>query len=106
MTWEEKLVALQCLGDTCLIMRRPGDWFVSSRAEIKQGAILAREYGNGPTPQAAVEDHWRIFVDDLPPGQYIVTDAYRPERKAYRWTGYMWREVVESELGGGEGGAQ
>lgn len=95
MTWEQKLAAFQALGEVSLKMRAPGDWYVSSRVEVKQGSMLAGTYGNGPTPEAAVLDHWRQLVDELPPREYLVTDAYRPNRKAVKWNGFMWQEVHE-----------
>lgn len=98
MDWQQKLAALQCLGPVALKMRSPGNWYVEARAEIKQGSILAGAYGNGATPELAVLDHWRQFVDELPHGHYIVTDAYRTERRAVRWAGFMWQEVPEPHL--------
>jgi hypothetical protein len=86
MTWEQKLQALQALGDTSLRMRKPGDWYVNTVANIKGDG----GYGNGATPEAAVEDHWKKFAES---GATVVVDAYSPSRREYRWNGFMW-EVV------------
>jgi hypothetical protein len=95
MTWEEKLSALQVLCDTSLRMRKPGDWYVSATGREIGGddtGMLTGLYGNGPTPQAAVEDDWKQMTE-LPVRRYIVIGAMGPNRKHFRWAGYMWREV-------------
>jgi hypothetical protein len=94
MTWEQKLQALQALSDVSLRMRKPGDWYVDSRMEIKDGPVLVGAYGNGKTPQAAVEDHWQQYallpLDKGP----IVVDAMRDSRRHVRWNGFMWQDVA------------
>lgn len=97
LTWEQKLAAFQAISDHSLRMRKPGDWYVdATRLEIKESpdsSVLVGTYGNGATPAAAVEDHWRKYVTDLAPGAYIVANAFREDRKHYRWNGFMWAEL-------------
>src|SRR3990167_8513124 len=95
MTWEQKLAAFQALTEHSLRMRAPGDWYVEGSVEVKEGCILAGTYGNGRTPEAAVEDHWRQLVEELPREKYLVIRAYRDTRRAVRWNGYMWADVRE-----------
>jgi len=98
MTWEEKLAACKSLGDCALRMRKPGDWYVSWNVEtVEQGhpGMLAGRYGNGASPQLAVEDHWaKITASDV---VALVTDATRSTRREVRWNGFMWWDVVSSE---------
>lgn len=86
MTWEQKLMALQMIADTSLRMRKPGDWYVSTVGrDIGGNGILVGSYGNGATPQLAVEDDWRLMVETIPRDLYIAT----PKGK-FRWAGFMW----------------
>lgn len=94
MNWEQKLAALQAIADTCLRMRKPGDWYVSATGRGIGGDGLNRgNYGNGPTPQAAVEDDWRQLVEMLPYDRYIIVES-RGERRQIRWNGFMWETVL------------
>lgn len=95
MTWEEKLAALQALGDTSLRMRKPGDWYVSpsSRDVWERGSgVLVSVYGNGSTPQEAVEDDWRKMTE-LDANCVVVINARGSNRRQVIWNGYMWRDV-------------
>lgn len=93
MTWEQKLEALNVLGECALFMRKPGDWYVNQPLEIKRrgSGVLTSAYGNGVSPEKAVDDHWRLLVTDLPPDWFIVsyTDG---TRRQVRWNGFMWEE--------------
>ena len=97
MNWEEKLVALLTIDDDLAVtMRKPGNWYVSGgRCEIKRkgSGVLEGVYGDGKTPQEAVEDHWRQYVTDLPEGAVIVIDAMQKTRREVRWNGFMWADV-------------
>lgn len=99
MTWEEKLAALTSLkSDISLKMRVPGDWYVFHiGVDIKRGGFLSSRCGNGTTPQEAVEDHWKLKTE-LEEEEYIVLDAGNKEkRRAVKWNGYMWADIVEYE---------
>jgi hypothetical protein len=94
MTWEQKLAALQALCDTSLRMRKPGDWYVSATGRGIGGDGLSRgAYGNGKTPQEAVEDDWRQIVEHLPSDRYVIARSYSIEKRV-RWNGFMWSEVA------------
>lgn len=85
MTWEQKLAALQLLADTSVRMRKPGDWYVSANGRGICGDGFERGcYGNGKTPEAAVEDDW-LQMTSIPFDRYIQTRKGR-----FRWNGYMW----------------
>jgi hypothetical protein len=95
MPWQRKLDAFQALGDTCLRMRKPGDWYVEAVSvmvkEDPKDCTVVGIYGNGATPEAAVLDHWRKLVDELPAKSHLVIE--RGSRRV-RWNGYMWRDVT------------
>lgn len=93
MTWQEKFMAILVLGDASLRMRAPDDWCVDHRGvEIKKGSMLTSRYGNGPTPEDAVLDHWRVLTE-LGAGERIVLNAMMPDRREVLWNGFMWAEV-------------
>lgn len=93
MTWEQKLAALQALmPDTCLRMRKPGDWYVDARGRSIGGdGLLHGNYGNGKTPEAAIENDW-LQMTEIPSDRYIVVQC-GGERRQFRWSGFMWSEV-------------
>jgi hypothetical protein len=94
MNWEEKLQALQALGETRLAMRRPGNWYVDQRGvEVGGDGMLAGLYGEGEMPINAVDDHWKKYVTNLPADKYIVIGAYTDKRRQVRWNGFMWEDV-------------
>jgi hypothetical protein len=97
LTWEEKLQACQVLGNVSLRMRAPGDWYVDHNVEIRNGPILEGGCVTGATtPQEAAEKHW-AWLTDLLNGQYVVVNAYRDNRFAARWNGFMWAPVSEDK---------
>lgn len=89
MTWEQKLEALNALCEHSLIMRAPGDWYVSSDLTIIDECISSWDYGNGETPEEAVEDHWDKYASVAFP-MYISNGT----GKKYRWNKFMWKEVT------------
>lgn len=92
LTWEQKLAALQAIADTSLRMRNPGDWYVSAVGRsIGGNGLLHGKYGNGKTPQEAVEDDWRQLAEMLPDDRYIVVER-SGARKQFIWNGFMWTE--------------
>ena len=94
MTWEEKFAAINAIEEASLIMRKPGDWLVSQHVEIGGDGVLRGDYGNGRSPEEAVERHWDILTQVKPPS-YVVTNAMRPNRKHWRWEGFMWKEIPQ-----------
>lgn len=94
MTWEQKLEALQDIAECSLVMRKPGDWYVSQSVEIGGNGMLSGVYGNGDSPEVAVFDHWYRLTENLKPYEYLVVNAYGDDRKQYRWTGYRWSSVT------------
>lgn len=97
MNWEQKLQAMKALcGDfsVCLMMRCPGNWYVSARGrECYDGVILRGNYGNGRTPAEAVENDWRECVEELPSDQCLMINYKQPNQRKVRWNGYMWADV-------------
>jgi hypothetical protein len=96
--YEQKLAALNALSDCCLIMRKPGNWYVQQSVEVKKGKFLEGRYGNGCTPEEAILNHWERLTK-LAPGEYLVTRAtVLDKRQAHKWNGFMWEQVVEENL--------
>jgi hypothetical protein len=93
MNWEQKLHALNSLAECKLIMRKPGDWYVSQRTEVKResDSVLTGKFGNGPTPQAAVDNHWQELTGNL--DEFIVLEAYAGCRRHVQWNGFMWIDL-------------
>lgn len=102
MEWQQKAAALAALCELRIKFRPaewriggPEPWYVEQQIEVKDGSILCGTYGNGFTPEEAILDHWQKLVTDLPRDQYLVVRAYRDERRAVRWNGFMWEDVPE-----------
>lgn len=96
MHWEQKLQALNALAECNVKMRKPGDWYVCHSAELKTcgAGVLRGEYGNGASPEEAVNNHWSKLTE-LPDSDYIVIGAFTQNRKAFIWNGFMWQEVTK-----------
>ena len=97
MTYEQKIQACQAVGEFSLCMRRPGDWYVDHAVEMKdtpESALLCVTYGNGATPEDAVEDHWKILTAPAP--MVIVLHADR--RRLVHWNGFMWQDIAKPSL--------
>jgi hypothetical protein len=94
MKWEEKLQAIQSFdSEVQLRMRKPGDWYVSSRIEIGGDGTLQGAYGNGTSPEEAVLETWDKFVTNLESGYFLVLGAHTDRRREVRWNGFMWEEL-------------
>lgn len=94
MTWEQKLAALQALAECHLCMRKPGDWYVSHRVDVGGEGFLRGSYGNGKTPEEAVNDHWEIYTAQLKPGNVVVAYGNSDREKRVRWNGFMWQDAA------------
>ena len=92
MDWQQKAAALDALAPIQVMIREPGDWYINQATEIGGNGLLHGVYGNGRTPQEAIENHWSLLTK-LEPGFYIVTDATDRERRRHRrWNGFMWQD--------------
>lgn len=93
MNWEQKLEAMQALcgkHNVSLCMRRPGDWYVEViNRSIGGDGLLRGSFGNGATPEEAVNDDWRQYVDELPNDRHIVLNS-NGVRSHWQWNGYRW----------------
>jgi hypothetical protein len=95
VNWQQKLAAIQAFADqyhTNLKMRAPDDWYVSCGMSIGGDGMLTGSYGNGRTPEEAVEDHWSIY-SELPFDRYAVNH----DNLRARWNGFMWKEISEEQ---------
>ncbi len=99
MDWQQKFAAIKAFAgdfETCLMMRKPGDWYVSAGMAQGGDGVLLGTYGNGATPEEAVDDHWRIYTDDMPHDKYAVADRANPPRRG-RWNGFMWDMLTDEQ---------
>ena len=98
MNWEQKAQALMALTGVCsfsLLLREDGSWFVRHTGiERKEGGCLSGGHQHGNTPQEAIEQCWEWATD---PQYYLVKDAYSSGRKAYKWAGFLWKEIEEEK---------
>jgi hypothetical protein len=98
VNWEQKLMALKALAETHLEMRRPGDWYVSAPGRGVCGdGLEVGAYGNGATPQEAVEDDWKQVAEHLPLNKHIKISKspYGPgDIRRVRWNGFMWQDLL------------
>lgn len=101
MDWQQKAEALACLAELAVCFREkqwriggPEPWYIQQSIDIRDGGCLHGAYGNGYTPQEAIENHWRRLVDELPPDKYLVV-RNGDKRRAVRWNGFMWQDVPE-----------
>jgi hypothetical protein len=99
MNWEQKLEALQAITRCELCMRSPGNWYVSahSRGVVsgEDGWLLEGSYGNGRSPQEAIEDDWQKIAESRLPVKVDGVD-YKTTRYV-QWNGYMWRELTHEQ---------
>lgn len=94
LTWEQKLHALQALCETSLRMRAPGNWYVNAigRSMTKLDGFLVGKYGNGKTPQEAIEDDWRQIA--LAGPEWLVIVDKHDGQRAFQWNGWMWDDAT------------
>lgn len=96
MTPLQKAVALNALAPIELRINAFGRWSCGQPGvEIADGHTLAGAGGFGDAPEKAIEERWAAMVDDLPEKKWIVVDAMKPTRRAFRWNGFMWAPFEE-----------
>ncbi len=97
LTIDQKADILQAIGKLTVHRRSASNWYATvDGIEVKQGSFLCGDYGNGKTPEAAIDDCFRVLTE-LKRGEYLVKNAYGESRRAMRWNGFMWQEVVEEK---------
>lgn len=96
MTTQDKYDALMALSPSFKIhMRKIGDYYFSPSASVevatRNKGILRSTYGNGSTPEAAIDDCFRVLTE-IGPDDFLVLEAYSPARREVRWNGFMWAD--------------
>ncbi len=93
MSWEELFMAIKDIApDASLQMRKPGDWYIDgSSVSVAGDGCLVGEYGNGQTPETAVQEHWRKWTLLLPENRHLKDH----NEVCWRWTGFRWRDVTK-----------
>lgn len=94
MIWEQKVTAMQCIGEVSLKMRAPGNWYVSiTGVERVEEHVLSGGFVAAGSPEAAVNEKWVWLTCD----KYHLSISPRGHRSLVRWNGFMW-EHVEPEV--------
>ena len=93
ISWQRQFEALKCLGDACLRMREPGNWYVSQDSVniARRNGVRSGAFGNGETPEKAVQDHWRKYTAEDTVIEY--RDLETSTMRYVSWNGFMWASV-------------
>lgn len=75
-----------------LLSEWTGQWYVSARIEMGDGAILTGGTEHRDTPTEAI-NAYMDWLTSVPIGKYLVIHAYHPERRHYRWNGAAFAEI-------------
>ncbi len=95
LTSDQKFEILQQISPLSLRMRSVGSWYVDCpRRYIGGDGLMRGSFGNGKTPQEAIDDDFSQIVTYLPNDRYIMVEDNYGKRKNYRFNGYMWKEVT------------
>lgn len=100
MNYEQKMYALQALAEISVRMRKPGDWYVNQDVSVKDDHVLISSYGNGLTPEEAIDDHWDEIAMKTSASKPIVVIRHTDEgteRKHYFWNGFMWCDCTPKQ---------
>ena len=92
MTWEEMFAALQninAFGRVSLMMRKPGDWYVSDGMEAGGNGFLEGGVTAGKTPEGAVRERW-AWATRHKKGLWFTVDG---GRTAVIWYDTHWVNV-------------
>lgn len=111
LTWEQKLKALNNLTPTEVKFRAPGDWYCycSGGMSICNGSICSSSYGNGATPEEAVNECFKLYSEitldnfyktkEKDKRKYIkVYGSSGDSDRYYFWDDFMWKEVKQDFL--------
>ena len=96
-TWLQKFKIIRSLNPmgTSLLMRDDGSWYIhQSGVERKEGRCLSSGCDHGRSPEEATEQHWEWITN---PEYYVVVGAMSEHRRAVKWNGFMWEDVVEEK---------
>lgn len=87
MDWKELLKIIWTLPGCehlTLAMRKDFSWYITGYSlEKADGHILSGGCENGRTPEEAVWQFWK-WITTYKDGEYMVANAYRKERQAFR----------------------
>lgn len=96
MTYEQMMYALKAIcNDVSVGIRRPGDWYVTMQnVERKENGCLSSGCDSGKSPECAITSRW-IWATSSE--HYLVINAYKANRRAVKWNGFMWEDVEEDK---------
>jgi hypothetical protein len=98
MDWQQKALAMMALVgwyNFSIKLRSNQSWYIQhTGVERKEDARLSGGVQSGKTPEEAVNQCWEWMTD---PAYYMVIGAGSENRKAKRWNGFMWEDVVEEK---------
>lgn len=87
MTTIEKMKAMNAAFTVMIGIDVNDQWYASGPEQGGDG-LLASLVGRGTTPEAAVDDLWKM-VTSVPTDRHLRT--YNDRR--VRWNGFMWQDV-------------
>jgi hypothetical protein len=89
-TWDDRMYAMQQLGEVYLYMETAFDWRVRhDSVTIIDGEDHLTPEGQGTNPYAAAENHWHQLTR---PG--VLVYAWAP-RRVVMWEGFQWMDLPE-----------
>ena len=104
LTTDQKWDAITAFDPSARVEHRGNlhDWFIADGMHIGDGSgVIVGTYGNGTTPQEAVDEHWRIYVEELGPDRYIsaqIREGAEYVQYRVRWNGFRWANINQYEL--------
>lgn len=90
LTWDDRMYAMQQLGEVYLFMEAAFDWRVRhDSVTMIDGEDQLTPEGCGTNPYSAVDSHWQQLTR---PGVLIY--AWAP-RRVVMWEGFQWMDLPE-----------
>lgn len=106
MDWQQKAEALAGLCELRIKYRerewRIGSaepWYIEQSIYVTEAgaSTMGGKFGNGLTPVSAIEDHWKVLVEELGPREYLIVGSSTTGRRAVKWNGFMWADYPEPQ---------
>ena len=107
LSWEEKYEFLKVICPRASInMRAPGNWYFNSDMGVGNGSVVSGSYGNGISPQTAVENHFNIysqitferFMSNPKDKREYIRVYGEKEDRYFFYSKYGWKEISRKEL--------
>ena len=109
LSFAQKVAAIHSLRDAgnTVVWRYDTRWAEEARwyvladdIDISDGAIIRSAMGRGKDPEGALNDLWEQLTELEGDERVVIEDL--SNRRAVRWTGFMWQPVAEPRAGAAE----